>query len=331
MGALQPRSPRFFMSLSHRRSEQDEAAFLDALATHFIADPTVAELWRWWVTTPAALRIALDSIKSRARRWILPAVGELRARELTAEHVDQVLAGVLRAGRSAQTANHVLHDLRRLIHAAQGARRIPADYDCTAHTQPLQVPFRRRVTLELDEARELLDITDGRLRVLYALALFLGLRKGECLALERADVDLVHGELHVTKSHGRQRTKGLRGGRVLPICSGLAPILRAWLELGAGPVLLFPGNSASGRMGSDAALTKRLRAVLTAGAVCPLERSGKIRFHDLRHTFSTLADEAGIREEIIAAVMGHSPGITARYTHRKVARLRQELEQLKLT
>lgn len=178
-------------------------------------------------------------------------------------------------------------------------------------------------------------------------ALIIGMLSGAALAAaaylwftlgDHVDVeDLV---LHVRFSHGRKVTKNGRW-RTLPICSELAPILLEWLEprlIGrdrpvdspsgdrAGEVLLFPGQSAGGRMGVDCAISKRLRFALEGLGI----EKGSIRFHDLRHSFATLADEAGIAEEVVSKVLGHSPSITGRYTHRTIARLRQELERLKL-
>lgn len=312
------------------------AAELGELLEHVVAalrpGHKLVELWTWWQTTPEARRLTgRASIDSRMRRWVLPELGELRAGAVSAEDVDRALELAELAGKSAQTINHCITDLRRLVRAARGARRWPGP-------DPMEFVRRRtrleveRPTLTLEEAAELLGDVEGKYQVIFALVLCLGLRKGEVLALELRDVDQVHQVLHVRRSHGRKATKNGRR-RSLPILPELAAILFPWCELtaAAGGVILFPGRGAGGRMGRDAALSKRLRAALERIGLVELVFARRIRFHDLRHTFSTLAEEAGIPEEVRSAVLGHSPTITARYTHRRVERLRQAISPLQFT
>jgi len=293
---------------------------------HPRARQSLAELWSWWRASPDASRLAgLADVESRWRRWVAPELGQVLAGELTAYQVELALQRLERAGRSAVTANHVISDLRRVVRAARAADLWPG-------RDPLELVRRREVlhvqreVLTLEEARKLLRRSRGRHRLIWALALNLGLRKGEVLALERGDVDLEHLVLLVRRSHGRGCTKNGRW-RALPILPGLARVLIPWVQAmpTQSSALLFPGRSRTGRMAVDVALSKRLRCALRK-----LNISKRLRFHDLRHTFASLADEAGIAEEVISAVLGHRPSVTGRYTHRSIARLRQERKRLKL-
>lgn len=318
------------MQLAHLEqiTTSDVELVLAALADHYRPAPTLAELWTWWLTTPDARAMPWRGpVESRWRRWLELELGKLRTTEVTAEAINLALERVELAGKSAQTVNHCITDLGRIVRAAQAARRWkgpdPMPWVRRRSLEPMERP-----TLTREEAGELLELADQPHQVMYALAIYLGLRKGEVLALERGDVDLEHQVLHVRRSHDRRTTKNGRH-RHLPICSELAPILRAWLELGAGDLLLFPGAGLGGRKGRDFRLTDRLRCALQNFAIAE-HAASTIRFHDLRHTFATLADEAGIQEEVISAVLGHRPSVTGRYTHRRVARLLEKLELLRL-
>ena len=288
--------------------------------------PTLLELWTWWSSTSQARALAFwPAIESRWHNWLEPVLGELRAGEVTVEHIEKALERAELAGKSAQTVNHIVVDCRRLIRAAIASQRWKG-HDPTPYLRRRALRPAERATLTVPEASRLLEGVSGKYRGIYALALYLGLRKGEILGLRRSDVDLEQLELRVRFSHGRPVTKNGQW-RTLPICSELATILRAWLDelVDVAGDVLFPGRSAGGRMGIDAAISKRLRFALdSVGIVKPT-----IRFHDLRHTFASLADEAGIAEGVVAKVLGHSPSITERYTHRRVALVRQDLERLK--
>jgi integrase len=174
--------------------------------------------------------------------------------------------------------------------------------------------------------RALLEGCPPRLRVMVALALCLALRKGEILGLRVEDLDLVHLVLHVRHSHNRPAPKNGRW-RDLPIPSALEPHLRAWLADVAGDVV-FPGGSHGGLLNKDFPLPELVRAELVRLGVRSEESAAEICFHTLRHTWSTLAEAAGVPDKLRSYVMGHAPTVTEGYTHRSMDRLRQELEKV---
>src|SRR5216683_1617595 len=69
---------------------------------------------------------------------------------------------------------------------------------------------------------------DARWRPIFATAIYTGLRRGELLALRKADVDLDAGTIAVCRSHGNATTKGGHAD-LLPIAEELHPYLRARL------------------------------------------------------------------------------------------------------
>jgi len=118
---------------------------------------------------------------------------------------------------------------------------------------------------------------------------------------------LEEGVILVRYSHGRPAPKNGRW-RELPIPRELGELLRGWRR--PEQLLLFPGNSAGGRLCVDARLTRTLRHRLSQLGV-----ARQLRFHDLRHSFTTLALEAGCNPEVVRMALGHSPSITGRYAH----------------
>jgi integrase len=256
---------------------------------------------------------------------VLPRLGDLVPAELGAEAVRTMLEQI-GARRSTPHANHCLVDLARIIHAAQSERRWPA-FDPTAHVKRLPVQRQLRDTLTLAEARALIRGTeDLRLRTMVALVIFLALRKGEVLGLHLVDLDLDRFELHVRHSHARPVPKNGRW-RSLPIPRELARHLRAWLSGGAsGRTVVFPGRAVGGLLSRFHDLPNLVRAELVRLGLRSAEAATSFRFHDLRHTWTTLAESAGLPDTLRACVLGHAPSITERYTHRSMDRLRDQLE-----
>ncbi|MGH3489582.1 MAG: tyrosine-type recombinase/integrase [Actinopolymorphaceae bacterium] len=173
-----------------------------------------------------------------------------------------------------------------------------------------------------DEARAFLRAVSGdRLYALYAVALSLGLRRGEALGLSWSDVDLNRGVIRVRQALYRADGKLQFGPvksdgseRAIAMPDPCRAALEQHREQQAGE------RSAAGKAWTDRGL------VFTTKIGTPIEprninrhfaklcdRAGvrRIRFHDLRHSCATLLYEQGVPIENIQDVLGHSsPTIT---------------------
>lgn len=166
-----------------------------------------------------------------------------------------------------------------------------------------------------EEIRELVakasDAQDG---VLYLTAAFSGLRRGELIALLWEDVDFENHSIRVWENV-TQRERGLpksRKSRTVPMVNDVAGALKGLKarELHIQPEdPVFAGENGEPIDGS--ALRRRY--------IIALDRAGLrfLRFHDLRHTFGSLAiNRASIVQ--VQAWMGHADiKTTMRYLHHK--------------
>jgi integrase len=285
-------------------------------------------LWTWWQSSPFAGRLRqVAAVASRWRRHILPALGQLGPQALTAEPVEQLLVELEAAGAAAETLNHLRSDLHRVIHDGRGARRWLGE-DPTPYVSRRRRAEVLRPVLELDQVvqlvRHLGRAERHELAAQVGLAGLLGLRKGEALGLDWRDVDLDTLTLTVRRSHG------LAGGktgriRVLPLPGQVAHVLSQMRPSGEASGWVFPGKGEDGRRGRDRRLSPAVREAC-AGAGVKVDPA--FRFHDLRHSWATAAEDAGVPYDLRQLVMGHAGGITARYTHRTVERIREALKVL---
>ena len=142
---------------------------------------------------------------------------------------------------------------------------------------------------------------------LYYIDLATGLRRGELLGLKWNDVDLDKGIIHVRRQVLRQNGKVVEAPlktknsyRNIAIGVGTIKILRSMAQKDE---YVFP-SPYGGPMSPDSVLHMLQRVLKRAG----LER---IRFHDLRHTFSVLALQNGVDVKTLSAMLGHySAGFT---------------------
>ncbi|MCS7219639.1 MAG: site-specific integrase, partial [Thermus sp.] len=159
------------------------------------------------------------------------------------------------------------------------------------------------------EVLRLLEVADGarsrEMALLLRLLLETGLRRGEALALQWRDVDLERGELRVWRSWTKVNGKGdftqpktRTARRVVPLPHSL--LLRLPQEV-LEEAFLFGGNKP---FDPDAFNHYLRRLAQRAGL-------GKVRVHDLRHTWASLALSRGIPLEVVSERLGHaSPHVT---------------------
>jgi integrase len=130
---------------------------------------------------------------------VIPVLGQRQLAKLTPADVQSWLSRKLSEGLSVRTVQYQHSILRRAIGQAERwglvARNVAA---------LVQVPRPEHVEVEplsVDDARALLEVARGdRLHALWAVALAVGLRKGEALALRWRDVDLDAGTLRVAQT-----------------------------------------------------------------------------------------------------------------------------------
>lgn len=122
----------------------------------------------------------------------------------------------------------------------------------------------------------------------------------------------------LTKREARRLLRGTSGRRQCMWASAI--------HLGLRKGELFALRR-GGLMHRDYKLPRRLRADLRRAGV---ETSPRFRGHDLRHTFATLATEAGVASDVVRMTLGHAGGVTASYQHLSLEARRRELSRLSI-
>jgi len=161
---------------------------------------------------------------------------------------------------------------------------------------------RRGRVIDAEEYKRLLVAVNSRkaphLRPILMLAYETGMRTGEILGLRWADVDLKRHFLRLPKTKNGD-------ARDVPLSDAAERALR---ERGRGDsTFVFPARGTHGHLTTINHPFRRLAA-----------RAGieGVRFHDLRHTFTTRKLEEGWPMRVIMAVTGYrSVAMYHRYSH----------------
>ena len=188
-----------------------------------------------------------------------------------------------------------------------------------------RLEHREMKTLPVEQLQSFLrEAKDSGVFELYYLELVTGLRRGELLGLKWEDVDLERGDLRVRRQIARISGEGVEAPlktknayRTLPLAEDTVDILEAQRKKTGDSPWVFPSPT-GGPISPDSVLHMLHRVLKRAGLP-------RVRFHDLRHTFATLALQNGVDVKTMSGMLGHfSAGFTLdTYAHVTTASQRQ--------
>jgi len=253
------------------------------------------------------------------RAHLLPAFGDRPVRSIDRDEIRGWWRGLhdprRKGGRlSDSNANKLITELRAIFNWARDDYRLsenPAD----GIRKHRALTSERPDFFSVEEVDALLRAAESeRDALIYQVAVYAGLRRGEIVSLRWRCIDFTRSNIHITESvsAGQDSLTKDSEGRSLPLVPQLAHALAAWRPDGArGDDLIFPGTL-PGRKLDGNAVSKRYRAARDRAGLRPL------RFHDLRHTFGSLAADGGASLVQVQAWMGHSAiQTTMIYLHSK--------------
>lgn len=296
-------------SFSGRTPAEAQAKALEARKEHRIAathEPTVRDWFATWLTVLRdGGRVADQTWATYARHgrlYIVPAIGDLRLDALRLSHIDTLHAYAAR--RVSGTTSAQIH--RTLTIALNAA--LARGHQISAAVRTAERPRgdkRHITTLNREEIERLLAAAhNDALEAAYALAVLLGVRRGELLGLRWEHVDLerrrirIAGNATVDRNGKRVITapKTATARRTLPLPELCIDALRRTPRVGE---LVWPGRD--GGPIASSTFDKRWKEMTKSAGIRP------VNFHALRHTAATLAlQDDRISPHIVAAMLGHS-------------------------
>lgn len=242
---------------------------------------------------------------SSMRLHVLPRWGACEIEDIDPDDLQEWVDGFELPG----AAEKAYKCLRQLIRWWIKAKRLRIA-DPTVYVElPAKEPYRPE-TLDADEVTAMLRGMWGHAQEAVAIcAVTLGLRRGEACALTWGDVNLKTGEVRVSKS--RQSV----GGAVVTERTKTDKSTRS-CYLPRFAVARLRQIRGKGLVTGDASPDKVARSIKSH---CKRNGLPHVSMTNMRHTWATLAVEAGVGIETVAMMLGHTDISTA-YDHYIVPR-----------
>ena len=258
-----------------------------------------------------------ERYESIVRVHLSPALGRIKLKALTPDHVRGLYREKLDSGLAPRTVLHIHRTLSKALKQAADDGLIPRN--AAASVKPPQARREEMQPLSRDQVGMFLDTVKGdRMEALYVLAVTSGLRQGELLALKWEDVDLEGTNPTLEVRRSLSETRGRRSfvtpksgrGRHLRLSKRAAGALRAhrkrqleervrkaglWEDHG----LIFPSEVGTPMSGRN---LYRVFKIRVKRASLPQT----LRFHDLRHTCATLLLRQGVNPKFVQELLGHA-------------------------
>ena len=277
-----------------------------------------------WFENYAKLKVRPSShqtYKGYIDNHIKPHVGSIPLSKLTSLDLQKLYKMLLAEGRidriesknqpkglSAKTVRNINQIISSALNLAKEQKLI---YSNPAEACALpKVEHREMKTLPVEQLTSFLrEAKETGVYEMYYIELATGLRRGELLGLKWSDIDWKNGIIKVRRQVARvdgqiveAPLKTKNSYRTVSISPQAVEVLKAQ-KAKTNDEYVFP--SPNGGPISPDSVNNMLKRVL--------ERAGipKVRFHDLRHTFATIALQNGVDIKTVSGMLGHfSAGFT---------------------
>ncbi|MGN5380814.1 tyrosine-type recombinase/integrase [Streptomyces lasalocidi] len=300
-----------------------------------------------WAPGAGGVPKTQDNRERRARLHIVPHLGHLPLRSITASDLRAYIAKLEATVDSVDYRRGILSELSSILEAAVDDKRLARNPMRAKSVRWPRAPKERREAWLLDTALRVREVISPRNRIAVVLGLGCGLRQGEVFGLSPEDIDYARGVLHVRRQvqaiNGRLYFALPKGAktRTVDMPSSVAEELKRHVEAFPPVEVELPWGKpdADGqrrkfslliatRFGNAIAVntwnTYTWKPALAKAGIIPprpkaakkwqWEAAPKDGFHVLRHTYASIMLEAGESVVTLARWLGHSsPAVTLGY------------------
>jgi len=287
---------------------------------------TVAEWLRLWYDLYAEPNVRPTTAASYRRSielHVIPRIGDIKLNRLTSREIQKLYKDLLENGRLREVqkeknpglSNSTVRGIHMMLHNALD-RAVKERLILRNPTEDCIIPKLEKKEMKIlhpEDIKAYLTAAERRgVLPMFYLELVSGVRKGELVALLWDDLDMERRTISVSKQALSRpggeivvnRPKTENSIRAVSIPQEAVDLLVEEHKKHPDNPYMFPSPKTGGMYYPDSVVNLHKKLLQDAG----LEH---IRFHDLRHTFATLALQNGVDIKTVSGMLGHfSAGFT---------------------
>ena len=293
---------------------------------------TVAEWLRLWYELYAKPNIrptTADSYRLGIEKHVIPRIGDIKLNKLTSREIQKMYKDLQENGRLRKSqkskqpglSNSTVRGIHMMLHNALD-RAVKERLILRNPTADCIIPNIQKQEMKIllpEDMKTYLEAANKRgVLPMFYLELVSGVRKGELVALLWDDLDIEQRTISVSKQALSRpggeivvnRPKTENSIRAISIPQEAVDLLVEEHQKHPDNPYMFPSPKTGEMYYPDSVVNLHKKLLQDAG----LEH---IRFHDLRHTFATIALQNGVDVKTVSSMLGHyDAGFTLRtYTH----------------
>lgn len=293
---------------------------------------TVAEWLRLWYELYAEPNVRPTTAASYRRNielHVIPHIGDIKLNRLTSRELQKFYKDLLENGRLREAqkeknpglSNSTVRGIHMMLHNALD-RAVRERLILRNPTEDCIIPKLGKKEMKIlrpEDIKAYLAAAERRgVLPMFYLELVSGVRKGELVALLWDDLDIERRTISVSKQALSRpggeivvnRPKTENSIRAISIPQEAVDLLVEEHQKHPHNPYMFPSPKTGEMYYPDSVVNLHKKLLQDAGL-------GHIRFHDLRHTFATMALQNGVDVKTVSAMLGHyDAGFTLRtYTH----------------
>ena len=297
----------------------------------------LADVWLEYVKSPDRRDLAQSTLNAKRLVWMEFArwmehhhleVGNLA--EVTHEAVAEYLA-CIRAEVCASTYNARICVLREIFHVLAAKAGLVDDPWEGVRLHADDCHSRRELTLdEIERLMKAATKAGGEWKRLFTIGLYTGLRLGDCCCLAWNSVNLERGVIQLIPKKTRKHAHGqpvtipihpqLKAELSTPISESTSTRSTCSTRLSSpfvNPILADYYKNNKWRISHGLELIFKAAHIETSVKIEGRRtRTPEATFHSLRHTFVSLAANAGVPLPVVQSIVGHSStAMTRHYYH----------------
>jgi len=275
--------------------------------------PTFKQVAEDWILQKKVnLRASTWSVYEGHTRKHFKDLNGMKINRISTAKIEKYIASRLKEGMHILTLRKVIITLGQIMTYAVKHRYIDHNpvRDAERPRGQGKMAEKKIKVLNVKEINEFLgNVSEQKYRVLFKLAIMSGGRQGELFGLKWSDIDWENNQVHFQRTFNNSawyKPKTKTSDRRVDLGPKMISDLKKW-KLACSPNkldLIFP-NGAGNPIDDSSMLRRHFFPALKKAGV------GRIRFHDMRHTYASLLIEQGENIKYIQNQLGHSsPSVT---------------------